>query len=55
MNETEFKKRTKEIALRTIRLIESLPQTTTVAAFLNQRRGELPCRLQIQVDSRHDQ
>lgn len=36
MNETEFKKRTKEIALRTIRLIESLPQTT-IASILGKQ------------------
>ena len=29
MNEAEFKTRTKELALRTIRLIESLPKTST--------------------------
>jgi four helix bundle protein len=29
MNETEFKNRTKKIALRIIKLVESLPETTT--------------------------
>ncbi|MCR9294093.1 MAG: four helix bundle protein [bacterium] len=29
MNEHEFKKRTKQLALRTIRLVESLPRSTT--------------------------
>ena len=29
MDEAEFKRRTKELALRTIRLIESLPQSVT--------------------------
>ena len=33
MNEIEFKKRTKQLALRTIKLIESLPQSPTGAVL----------------------